>query len=450
MKVFLGGTVNGSSWRSYVIPRLNIAYFNPVVKVWSEAALDRELYERRHSDFCLYVITPKLTGFYALAEVIDDSIKRPDRTIYCFLSEDGGDTFSDNDCKILTTIGEQVAGNGGYNCRSLDGVVNLLNNDQRKKSFENSPVIDKHHDVYISYGRNDSKTLAKHVSDSLTKKHYSVWYDNAAIPQEIAFLAQINQIIRQCHCFIFIFSAHAAHSEYCLRELEFARLLGKNIIFLFEHALPVEQQIEQATETSLFVDMNASFHIDLTKDANLNAVITYLSTSLEHLTPHTQWLNKTHHWQESQQDDDLLLYGRQRISACKWLSTEVDGLGADLYSVSDNVRGYINKSAEQAFSKRCLYYFNQWLSPVIHHKRFDAFIGSSSIANPLALLPQLWVLFMATSAEAIAISMWFLFLSLQVCGALFAVKHRNFMMCISQFVSMVITCSIIILAFVKQ
>ena len=67
MKVFLGGTVNHSTWRNYIIPRLNIAYFNPVVAEWTEEALERELYERRHCNFCLYVITPKMSGFYALA-----------------------------------------------------------------------------------------------------------------------------------------------------------------------------------------------------------------------------------------------------------------------------------------------------------------------------------------------------------------------------------------------
>ena len=64
MKVFLGGTVNGSTWRNFVIPRLSIGYYNPVVPNWTEEALERELYERRHCDFCLYVITPKQTGFY--------------------------------------------------------------------------------------------------------------------------------------------------------------------------------------------------------------------------------------------------------------------------------------------------------------------------------------------------------------------------------------------------
>lgn len=38
MKVFLGGTVNGSKWRTIVKEQLNIDYFDPVVEDWTDAA----------------------------------------------------------------------------------------------------------------------------------------------------------------------------------------------------------------------------------------------------------------------------------------------------------------------------------------------------------------------------------------------------------------------------
>jgi len=439
MKVFLGGTVNGSSWRKYVIPKLSIAFFDPVVKEWCKAAFERERYERRHSDFCLYVITPKLTGFYALAEVIDDSIKRSDRVIYCYLTEDGGDKFNKTDCKILTKIGEQVAKNGGYNCKTLDSVVALLNNRQPKRTFESAHIINKKHDIYISYGRNDSKELAFNLSNTLKKHLYSVWYDNKEIPLEIAFLPQVNKLIRQCHCFVFIVSPHSLQSEYCLRELELVTSLGKHIILVSEHSITLER--------SVISDITPKLYIDLKQPPGIQPLIKHLSTHLEHLKPHTLWLNKMYYWQENQKDEDLLLYGRQRTNAKKWLLIEIE---SNLYSISNNVKAYISQSIELPFGKRCLFHLNKWLGPFISHKKFDAFIGATSIANPLALLPQLWVLFMASNSEAIAISMWFLFLTLQVFGALFAIKHRNFMLCISQLISMVITCSIIGLAFIKQ
>ena len=93
MKVFLGGTVNGSKWRDYVIPRLEIDYFNPVTDNWDEKAMQTELLERENCDFCLYVLTPKMQGVYAVAQAVDDSFRKTDKTLFCFLETDGDDVF---------------------------------------------------------------------------------------------------------------------------------------------------------------------------------------------------------------------------------------------------------------------------------------------------------------------------------------------------------------------
>lgn len=37
--------------------------------------------------------TPKMTGTYSIAEVIDDSNKRPDKTVFCILEFDDIDRF---------------------------------------------------------------------------------------------------------------------------------------------------------------------------------------------------------------------------------------------------------------------------------------------------------------------------------------------------------------------
>lgn len=89
--IFLGGTCNGSKWRDKLIPMLNHKFepFNPVVDDWNEEAQEREIYHRMNDDFVLYCITPMMSGFYSIAEMIDDMNKRPLKTIVCFLYEDG-------------------------------------------------------------------------------------------------------------------------------------------------------------------------------------------------------------------------------------------------------------------------------------------------------------------------------------------------------------------------
>ena len=97
MKVFLGGTCADSKWRSEIEPLLEQAgleFFNPVVDDWNEEAQAKEVQERQTSDFVLYTITPKMEGVYSIAEVIDDSNKRPERTIFVVLEKDGEKVFS--------------------------------------------------------------------------------------------------------------------------------------------------------------------------------------------------------------------------------------------------------------------------------------------------------------------------------------------------------------------
>ncbi len=126
-KVFLGGTVNDSLWRDEMIPLLKIDYFNPVVEVWTDEAYERELEERENCDFCLYVFTPRYKGYYSVAEVIDDSNKRPDKTIFCILNEDGDKKFSNFQKKSINAVGKMIQKNGAIWLKTIDEVIEHLN-----------------------------------------------------------------------------------------------------------------------------------------------------------------------------------------------------------------------------------------------------------------------------------------------------------------------------------
>ena len=127
MKVFLGGTCNGSTWRQNLIKMLKMDYFNPVVDDWNEEAYQRELFERNNCDFVLYVITPKMMGVYSIAEAVDDSNKRPEKTIYCVLRKDDGKMFNDKQMLSLMTVAEMINNNGGKVFYNLEVVAEYLN-----------------------------------------------------------------------------------------------------------------------------------------------------------------------------------------------------------------------------------------------------------------------------------------------------------------------------------
>ena len=115
-RVFLGGTCNGSQWRDKMEEYLaadGLDYFNLVVEDWNEEAQANELREREECDFCLYVITPKMVGVYAIAEVVDDSNKRPGKTVFVILQKDDHERFLNFEWKSLRAVADLVERNGG-------------------------------------------------------------------------------------------------------------------------------------------------------------------------------------------------------------------------------------------------------------------------------------------------------------------------------------------------
>lgn len=72
-------------------------------------------------------ITPKMIGVYPIAEVIDDSNKRPEKTVFAFLLEDDGITFDVGYIRSLDRVGRMVESNGGNYCKCLLQVADLLN-----------------------------------------------------------------------------------------------------------------------------------------------------------------------------------------------------------------------------------------------------------------------------------------------------------------------------------
>lgn len=127
VKVFLGGTCNESTWRDRLIPMLKVNFFDPVVDDWTPAHQQEEIRQREICDICLTVITPKMTGVYSIAEVVDDSNKRPWKTVFCCLYADDGAMFDEGQYRSLKAVSDMVERNGGKVCHDLSEVANYIN-----------------------------------------------------------------------------------------------------------------------------------------------------------------------------------------------------------------------------------------------------------------------------------------------------------------------------------
>lgn len=129
MKVFLGGTCNDSTWRENLIDMLppHIHVFNPVVENWTEECQAEE--ERQKDLMCqvhLYVLTPKMTGVFSVAELVESSMTSKKITVFCYLPKDGEDTFTKGQMMSLQATANLVEKYGAYVCHNLTEVVECL------------------------------------------------------------------------------------------------------------------------------------------------------------------------------------------------------------------------------------------------------------------------------------------------------------------------------------
>jgi len=131
MKVALFGTCNGSQWRNDLIPLLNVEYFNPVVEDWTPECQAREIEERANADYILYGLTPPMVGVFSIAELIDDSNKQPQKTLFVMLKDkdDNGDPviFIPSVQKSIDAVAQLAMKNGAMQFASLKDVADYLN-----------------------------------------------------------------------------------------------------------------------------------------------------------------------------------------------------------------------------------------------------------------------------------------------------------------------------------
>ena len=127
MKVFLGGTCAGWKWRNELQLLLKCDYYNPIVENWSEEDRLREVHERETSDYVLYGITNGIKGVYSIAEVVDDSNKRPEKTLFLNLYKEDDRYFTKQMNHSLKAVENLLESNGVKVFNSIEEVSEFLN-----------------------------------------------------------------------------------------------------------------------------------------------------------------------------------------------------------------------------------------------------------------------------------------------------------------------------------
>jgi hypothetical protein len=98
-----------------------------VVPNWTPECAEEELRQRETCGVVLYVLTPMTHNIYSIAEVVDDSNKRPEKTVLVLLNGDGGVHFTEAQWKAYGAVGAMVLRNGGECFETLADVAVYIN-----------------------------------------------------------------------------------------------------------------------------------------------------------------------------------------------------------------------------------------------------------------------------------------------------------------------------------
>lgn len=204
-------------------------------------------------------------------------------------------------------------------------------------------------DVFISYGRADSRAFANKLHRQLTSQGYQVWLDQNDIPLGVDFQDQIDDGIAKSNNFLFIIAPHAVHSPYCKKEIELAVKLNKRIIPIL-HVEQITQEIWQrrypdalTSEWNTFAakGLHSSFvnlHPAIAKinwvycreeiddfDTAFAGLINVIHRHQDYVQQHTDWLTKALEWERNHKQVRYLLMGAERQQAEAWLKTSFNG-----------------------------------------------------------------------------------------------------------------------------
>ena len=200
-------------------------------------------------------------------------------------------------------------------------------------------------DVFISYGRADSKAFACKLNQRLAAQGLKVWFDQEDIPLAVDYQEQINDGIERAHNFIFIIAPHSVNSQYCLTEINLAIKYNKRIIPLL-HIEQISQETWQTrnpgkTESdwqeyqaqgrhSSFFNM----HPVISKinwvcmreeiddfESSFAGLISAIYQHKDYVEKHSIFLVKALNWSRNQKQNSYLLIGEERQAAETWLKS---------------------------------------------------------------------------------------------------------------------------------
>ena len=214
---------------------------------------------------------------------------------------------------------------------------------QSPPPISNASAMKGFKDVFISYGRADSKHFASKLNSRLIASGLDVWFDFDDIPLGVDFQTQIEDGVEKAHSFLFIISPHAVNSPYCAREIELAVKYNKRIIPIM-HVETIDYRTWKSRYPGGCPDnwaiykaqgKHSSFpnmHPEICKinwayfregiddfETAFAGLLEIFDRQKDYVRQHTELLARALDWRRNHKQSRYLLTGQMRIKAEQWL-----------------------------------------------------------------------------------------------------------------------------------
>ena len=181
-------------------------------------------------------------------------------------------------------------------------------------------------DFFLSYARENQDVVRK-IHEALKEKDYHGWVDWAGIAPTDRWKRAIGEAIERCQAFVFVISPASVKSEVCFdTELSHAIDVQKKIVPVVVDDFESEKIPEK--HTALFHELREINYVFLREDDDfekgIEKIIEAITTDLDHVRRHTQYLLTARIWESEQEQPSRLLRGRSLRAAEDWIA----GIGA--------------------------------------------------------------------------------------------------------------------------
>ncbi len=172
-------------------------------------------------------------------------------------------------------------------------------------------------DVFISYSRKDSD-FARNLNKALQETGKTTWFDQESISSGVDFEKEIYKGIDNADNFVFVISPDSIASEYCEREVNYAKSKNKRILTLL-HRQTDASTMPEALRLINWIDFE-----QLTFDRAFQNLVQAIEIDREHAHQHTMFQQRATEWQDHEKSSDFLLNETASETAEKWLKEAFD------------------------------------------------------------------------------------------------------------------------------